>query len=148
MDKKTRHSSASFAYAATTRLAWLAVLSANGSTSPISPGSDFVGMGQLYATPLFGRSRPGAAGSGRPPDPSCREQEPGPKPTDTHLFMQSTGFVNKYRILLYCAPSAGIVAGANQIADLNQKICIRRISADVRGLSWRTFAAAPVPGGR
>jgi hypothetical protein len=44
MDKKTRHSSASFAYAATTRLAWLAVLSANGSTSPISPGSDFVGM--------------------------------------------------------------------------------------------------------
>jgi hypothetical protein len=37
MDKKTRHSSASVAYAATTRLAWLAVLSASGSTSPISP---------------------------------------------------------------------------------------------------------------
>jgi hypothetical protein len=44
MDKKTRHSSASVAYAATTRLAWLAVLSASGATSPISPGSDFVGM--------------------------------------------------------------------------------------------------------
>ena len=31
MARKTRHSSASFAYAATTRLAWLAVLSATGS---------------------------------------------------------------------------------------------------------------------
>jgi enoyl-CoA hydratase len=44
MDKKILHSSASLAYAATTRLAWLAVLSARGSTSPISPGSDFVGI--------------------------------------------------------------------------------------------------------
>ncbi|EUA10329.1 hypothetical protein I545_5667 [Mycobacterium kansasii 662] len=42
-----RHSSASLAYAATTRLAWLAVLSATGSTSPISPWSVLVGITQL-----------------------------------------------------------------------------------------------------
>jgi hypothetical protein len=47
MDKNIRHSSASFAYAATTRLAWLAVLSVNGSTSPISAGSDLEGMTSL-----------------------------------------------------------------------------------------------------
>jgi hypothetical protein len=47
MDKNTRHSSASVAYAATTRLAIRAVLSAKGSTSPISAGSGFAAMDQL-----------------------------------------------------------------------------------------------------
>ena len=47
MDRKTRHSSASVAYAATTRLAWRAVLSARGSTSPSSAGSDLAGITQL-----------------------------------------------------------------------------------------------------
>ncbi len=47
IDRKTRHSSASVAYAATTRRAWRSVLSAMGSTSPSSAGSDFAGMSQL-----------------------------------------------------------------------------------------------------
>jgi hypothetical protein len=62
MDRKILHSSASFAYAATTRLAWLAVLWARGSTSPISPGSDFVGIpnckGHLYS--VAAARQPGA----------------------------------------------------------------------------------------
>src|SRR6478735_6141591 len=60
IDRKTRHSSASLAYAATTRLAWRAVLSASGSTSPSSAGSDFAGIRRLYVTmpsPLLGGFR-------------------------------------------------------------------------------------------
>jgi len=80
MDKKMRHSSASVAYAATTRLAWRAVLSASGSTSPISPGSDFVGMTQLYATQIFARRHLGLL-------PSAEVDYPPPPPAIGQLVL-------------------------------------------------------------
>ena len=102
MDRKIRHSSASFAYAATTRLAWRAVLSASGSTSPSSAGSDFAGM-----TTTLG-DRVGRRGRRRP----LRARTDGR--TRHRLRPHSLLFFGQADAL------AGVVAGAGDAVDRGQ----------------------------